>query len=358
MKGSQDRSGRGVAGNFAGSGACDGCAEADLTQREVSHGCVGDRSCGEDGFLLMGAIIAIFLVLLVLSVAAPTMARQLRRDRELESVHRGNQYVRAIQLYYRKLGHYPGNMEQLEKSNNIRFLRQRYADPMTGKPDWRLIHLGEQKTTIKGFFGQPLAGIATSGLGTASSMVSPSGTGSSPSVFGAPGGAGTAGGPGSPGGPGLGGAAGGSGAAGTFGSGGANGGLGGGVGTAGAGTGSSDASAGTSPTSAGGISSQSASTFSGSGAPFVGVGGSAPGESIMVLNEQTTYPTWEFVYDPRIEQMKAKVNILGGGMASGSGAGLGSGSGFGSPTPSTLPGSSAPGAGSPPATPANPTTPQ
>ena len=100
----------------------------------------------------------IFLLLLTLSVAAPKMAQALRRDREVEAIHRGNDYVRAIQLYYAKFGHYPGNMDQLEKSNNIRFLRQKYVDPLTGKPDWRLIHVGEAKTTVKGFFGQPLAG--------------------------------------------------------------------------------------------------------------------------------------------------------------------------------------------------------
>ena len=90
----------------------------------------------------------------------------------MEAVHRGNQYVRAIRLYYRKFGHYPGSMEQLEKTNNIRFLRQQYVDPMTGKADWRLIKVGEAKTTVKGFFGQPLAGL-TPGLGTAAGMASP-----------------------------------------------------------------------------------------------------------------------------------------------------------------------------------------
>ncbi len=66
-------------------------------------------------------------------------------------------------------GTYPGSIEQLEKTNNIRFLRQQYVDPMTGKADWRLIQVGEAKTTVKGFFGQPLAGLATGpGAGTGS----------------------------------------------------------------------------------------------------------------------------------------------------------------------------------------------
>src|SRR6185369_13206846 len=130
----------------------------------------------EQGFMLLGVIVLIFLVMLALSVAAPKVAHELRRDREVEAIHRGNEYVRAIQLYYKKFGHYPGNMDQLEKSNNTRFLRKKYDDPMTGKPDWRLIYVGEAKTTVKGFFGQPLAGLpgggGTGGLGAASSMVS------------------------------------------------------------------------------------------------------------------------------------------------------------------------------------------
>ncbi len=49
--------------------------------------------------MLLAMVVAIFLVLVALSVAAPRMARELRREREVEAVHRGNQYVRAIQLY-------------------------------------------------------------------------------------------------------------------------------------------------------------------------------------------------------------------------------------------------------------------
>src|ERR1700733_1047030 len=129
-----------------------------------------------EGFMLVGLIVAIFLVLLALSVAAPKMAADLKRDREVEAVHRGDQYVRAIRVFYRKTHAYPGSIEQLEKTNNIRFLRQRYIDPMTGKDDWRLIHVGEAKTTGKGFFGQPLAGL-TPGLGSAAGMASGGGIG-------------------------------------------------------------------------------------------------------------------------------------------------------------------------------------
>src|SRR5882757_467928 len=150
----------------------------------------------EQGFMLVGLIVAIFFVLLALSVAAPKVAQALRREREVEAVHRGNQYVRAIRLYYRKFGHYPGSMEQLEKTNNIRFLRQRYVNPITGKDDWRLIKVGEAKTTVKGFFGQPLAGL-TPGLGSAASLASAGPAGAGAAGAGQPGfGASSSGGPG------------------------------------------------------------------------------------------------------------------------------------------------------------------
>src|SRR6201990_3580994 len=94
---------------------------------------------GEQGFMLVGLIVAIFFILLALSVAAPKVAQSLRRDREVEAVHRANQYVRAIRVFYRKTQHYPSSIEQLEKTNNIRYLRQRYIDPMTGKDDGRVV---------------------------------------------------------------------------------------------------------------------------------------------------------------------------------------------------------------------------
>ncbi|QNI36203.1 type II secretion system protein [Edaphobacter albus] len=275
---------------------------------------------GEQGFMLVGVIVLVFLVMLALSIAAPKVARELRREREVEAIHRGNEYVGAIRRYYLKFGRYPGTMDQLEKTSNIRFLRRKYEDPMTGKADWRLIHIGEAKTTVKGFFGQPLTGLPGSGggLGSAASMASsqPGSTVNGSSPTGSSLGGTSSLGSSSPG----------------FSLGGA--GLSPGSGT-GPGSGATVNSG--SSSSSGGISSQSATSFTGGGAPIVGVGSSRSGDSISVLNEQTTYQTWEFIYDPRIEQLKAKAALLGGGSSSGFGSGSsGSSSGFGSG--SSLPG--------------------
>ena len=36
-------------------------------------------------------------------------------------------------------------------------------DPLTGKDDYRLILVGQNKTQVKGFFGEPLAGLLRRG---------------------------------------------------------------------------------------------------------------------------------------------------------------------------------------------------
>lgn len=91
-------------------------------------------------------IVIIFLVTLVavaLAAVAPAIGTQIKRDREEELVHRGKQYTRAIQLFFRKFGRYPASIDQLENTNNLRFLRKKYTDPITGKDEWKLIRFGQ-----------------------------------------------------------------------------------------------------------------------------------------------------------------------------------------------------------------------
>jgi type II secretory pathway pseudopilin PulG len=285
----------------------------------------------EEGFALIILIVAIFIILLFLGIAAPKVAHDLRREREIEATHRANEYVRAIQLYYRKFNSYPTTIDQLEKTNNIRFLRKQYDDPMTGKPDWRLILVGQNKTTVKGLFGQPLAGIPTTGIGGTSTPGSP--------ATGAGGAAGTFGGT-TTGGLGVGGntSSGTSGST-TFGQ----------TGATGSNSGSSFGSTTGSTTGTTGIGSQSATDFKGAAGPFMGIGHNYSGDSIITLNEQTDYSTWEFLYDPRIEQLKAKSSLFGGGAATSAtspalGSSFGNGTSPATPT-TTSPTSTSPASG-------------
>lgn len=249
-------------------------------------GARGESGTGEDGFLLVAVVVMAAIMLIFLAVAAPMVAKDLQRERELETVHRGNQYVRAIRLYYRKFSHYPTSVEQLDETNNIRFLRQHYIDPMTGKDDWRIIHVGENQSKVTGYFGEPLAGLDAGGLGSAAGMAS-----------GTTGDAQTTGGtmPSNPFSALWGGAS--NSGTGTSGSGGATSG-----GTSGSTTGSS------------GVKSTDATAFGGSGGgPIMGVSSQSPRQSIIIVHKKSNYNTWEFIYDPRIEMLYAKATTLGGG---------------------------------------------
>lgn len=118
----------------------------------------------EDGFILLAVLILLALFMIAMAAAAPRIAADIQHDRDLETMHRGKQYVRAIQLYYRKFSAYPPNLDALVKTNNIKFLRKKYIDPTTGKVDWKPIAYCQNKTPMAmGFFGQPLG--APSGCG-------------------------------------------------------------------------------------------------------------------------------------------------------------------------------------------------
>lgn len=86
------------------------------------------------------------LALLVLSTvaAAPTVLSNIQREREAEMVWRGQQYTRAVRMYYMKLHRFPTALDDLTKpKTGIRFMRQAYKDPMNQVDgSWRLIYVG------------------------------------------------------------------------------------------------------------------------------------------------------------------------------------------------------------------------
>ena len=96
----------------------------------------------ESGYAVLAifAMAATFAVLLYQQL--PRMAFEAQRDKEQLLIDRGKQFSRAISLYVRKYNRYPVDIDTLEKSQGLRFLRRKYTDPMTGKDDWRLIHVG------------------------------------------------------------------------------------------------------------------------------------------------------------------------------------------------------------------------
>jgi type II secretory pathway pseudopilin PulG len=100
------------------------------------------RSGSEQGYVLL--VFALFAALLVVGIyrILPKYVFEGQRQKEEEMIFRAQQYTRAIQLFVRKLGRYPNSIDELENTNQIRYLRKRYMDPMTVEGDWRLIHIG------------------------------------------------------------------------------------------------------------------------------------------------------------------------------------------------------------------------
>lgn len=118
----------------------------------------------QQGYLLLSVMLLITLMLIMLAAEAPRVAQQIKRAKEEELVHRGKEYAIAIKKYVHKMGNYPTSLEQLEDTNHIRFLRKRYNDPMTGKADWKLIHVGEAEIKIPQNKNPGLQGSGNPGL--------------------------------------------------------------------------------------------------------------------------------------------------------------------------------------------------
>jgi type II secretory pathway pseudopilin PulG len=302
-----------------------------------------DNKSSEDGYILVAVMFMLAILVIAMSVAAPRIAKEIQRDREVETMHRGKQYSRAVKLYYKKFNAYPANQDALVKTNEIRFLRRKYLDPMTGKDDWKPIALGQNKApTAMGFFGVPLNGGGVGGglCGNAlPSSTSPGASSTSLSAFSS----GISGSSFSSGG--SFGAGSGIGSGSSFGSSSPTAGCpstaqGGGAGTTAAttttdtnaATGSSDPNTPTATSPSTGDSSSGSNSPSGigagtgtanngsalgtgsgtgtgltgqtfGGAGIIGFSPGSPKPSILVYKKKTHYNEWEFVYDPIAEQI-------------------------------------------------------
>jgi type II secretory pathway pseudopilin PulG len=260
------------------------------------------RRSREDGYILIVMLLFLTLMAIGLTAVAPAMTQRIRREREIELIHRGKQYAHAIRLFYRKFGRYPVRLEELENTNNIRFLRRRYKDPMTASGEWRLIHYGEAQLNLPNA-GPLLPGASSPGSSsTAASASSPFAntfSGSSQP------------GPGQP-----------STTASQAGTTQDQGGTAAQTGTAtGASADSSQSGqASGQPGQPGTPASQISSPLGGGptlgGGPVVGVASKSKKQSIKELNKKNHYNEWEFVYDPRLDLTTAQALTAATGQTS------------------------------------------
>jgi len=255
----------------------------------------------EDGYMLVAVLFLMAAMVIALAAAAPRIKDEIRRDREVETMQRGKQYIRAVQLYYRKFHAYPPNMDALVKTQEIRFLRKKYIDPTTGKEEWKTIAFGQNKApTAMGFFGQPIGGSSIAGIGPSGGNGLQGANGTSPQGGTGLGATNTTGQPNQT-------------VTSTFFD--ANG-SGSSFVTNGAanarGNASADPSGGSAAGSAaGGPGNGFGGTFGGAG--IIGFSPQSPKDSILVYKKKTHYNEWEFVYDPLADQAAAGSSGAGSG---------------------------------------------
>ena len=125
------------------------------------------RQQRESGYLLLAVLLLMALMIIAATIEAPRIVQQMKRDREEEMIHRGTEYARAIKKFYKKFGRYPANLEQLDNTNQIRFLRKRYKDPLTKDGKWKLLNYGDIQTLLNANApGTPAAALGAQGQGT------------------------------------------------------------------------------------------------------------------------------------------------------------------------------------------------
>ncbi len=93
-------------------------------------------------------LVALAVMGVMMSAILPAWRHQAKREKEAELIFRGEQYVRAISLWERKMGpgSRPPNFDMLVQQ---KFLRKKYKDPMTADGEFQPIVAGVQ-TAIPG----------------------------------------------------------------------------------------------------------------------------------------------------------------------------------------------------------------
>jgi type II secretory pathway pseudopilin PulG len=92
------------------------------------------------GFAYIALLVAIIIIGISLGAAGKYWSNVMLRDKEEELLFRGEQYRKAIDLYYFSIPgrrEYPSSIDDLLKDNRSaagrRHLRQKYKDPITGE---------------------------------------------------------------------------------------------------------------------------------------------------------------------------------------------------------------------------------
>ncbi|MBI3279313.1 MAG: hypothetical protein HYZ57_05665, partial [Acidobacteria bacterium] len=115
------------------------------------------RRSDERGFAMLLVFALAAAIAIMLYQELPRAAFEAQRMKEEMVIERGEQYKRAIQLYVSAHKRYPSSIDDLEKTGNVRYLRKRYVDPLTGKDEWRLIRINAAGVLVDSIVNKPAA---------------------------------------------------------------------------------------------------------------------------------------------------------------------------------------------------------
>jgi type II secretory pathway pseudopilin PulG len=236
----------------------------------------------DSGYMLLVLMLAVAVLMITMMGVARNYRRSVQRDREVEMIHRGEQYARAVQRFYRKNGRYPVSIEQLENMNKIRYLRKRYKDPMSPDGAWKIVHPMDVK--LKSSVTQPTGTGSATGATTAGTAAgsTTSATQGSPDVTGASQGGDST-----------------------------NTGTPGGGSTAGSSTGTDGGSTGSAfgNSGASGTGNNAANGQVLGGGDVYGVVSKSKKEGTHIYGEKSKYNEWFFIYDPSQDQNNGRLII-------------------------------------------------
>lgn len=117
----------------------------------------------ERGFTYLALLLAVAIAGIGLAAAGQSWSTAAQREREAELLFAGDQFRRAIRLYFLNSPNqstpgaaYPKALQDLledkRRGDTKRHLRKLYADPMTGKAEWGLV-------TVKAPDGERIMGV-------------------------------------------------------------------------------------------------------------------------------------------------------------------------------------------------------
>ena len=101
------------------------------------------RLKSQRGFTYLVVLIAVAIMGATLAVTGTVWHTEVSREKEKELLFVGDEFRRAIRLYYQAGGQYPRNLADMvkdpRKPSTVRYLRKIYLDPITGTKDWGVV---------------------------------------------------------------------------------------------------------------------------------------------------------------------------------------------------------------------------